>query len=57
MAEWLEDDRTVLLGMALEHFHLPRSRMIAHGFIEEPFPGARRSQADEGLLRYQKYTA
>jgi hypothetical protein len=56
MAKWLEDDRTVLLGMALEHFNLPRSRMIAHGFIEKPFPGARRSQVNGGLPRYQKYT-
>ena len=55
MAEWLEDDRTVLLGMALDHFHLPRSRMIAHGFIEKPHPFARRSQAVGGLPRYQKY--
>jgi hypothetical protein len=40
MAEWLEEDRTVLLGMALDHFHLSRSGMVAHGFIEKPMPGA-----------------
>lgn len=55
MAEWLEGDRTVLLGMALDHFHLPRSMMVAHGFIEKPAPAARRSQANGGLPRYQKY--
>ena len=55
MAEWLEGDRTVLLGMALDHFHLSRSRMVAHGFIEKPMPGARRSQINGGLPRYQKY--
>jgi hypothetical protein len=55
MAEWLEGDRTVLLGMALEQFHLSRSRMVAHGFIEKPAPGARRSQISGGLPRYQKY--
>ena len=55
MAEWLEGDRTVLLGMALDHFHLSRSRMVAHGFIEKPAPGARRSQISGGLPRYQKY--
>jgi hypothetical protein len=55
MAQWLEGDRTVLLGMALDHFHLSRSRMVAHGFIEKPAPGARRSQINGGLPRYQKY--
>lgn len=55
MAEWLEGDRTVLLGMALDHFHLSRSRMVAHGFIEKPAPGAKRSQISGGLPRYQKY--
>ena len=55
MAEWLEGDRTVLLGMALDQFRLSRSRMIAHGFIEKPHPGARRSQISGGLPRYQKY--
>ena len=55
MAKWLEGDRTVLLGMALDHFHLSRSRMIAHGFIEKPAPGAKRSQISGGLPRYQKY--
>jgi hypothetical protein len=55
MAEWLEGDRTVLLGMALDQFHLSRSRMVAHGFIEKPAPGARRSQINGGLPRYQRY--
>jgi hypothetical protein len=55
MAEWLEEDRTVLLGMALDHFHLSRSRMVAHGFIEKPAPGARRAQINGGLPRYQRY--
>jgi len=55
MAEWLEGDRTVLLGMALDQFRLSRSRMVAHGFIEKPEPGARRSQINGGLPRYQKY--
>lgn len=55
MATWLEHDRTVLLGMALEHCSLHRSRVIAHGFLEVPLPGARRSQVQGGLPRYQKY--
>lgn len=55
MAAWLESDRTVLLGMALDYFNLPRSRLVAHGFLEKPAPGARRSQINGGLPRYQKY--
>jgi len=55
MAAWLELDRTVLLGMALDRCHLSRSRVIAHGFLEVPLPGARRSQVEGGLPRYQKY--
>lgn len=55
MAEWLEFDRTVLLGRALDYFRLPRSRVIAHGFLEKGWPGARKGQRDGGLLRYQRY--
>jgi hypothetical protein len=55
MAGWLESDRTVLLGMALDSFRMPRSRLVAHGFVEKPAPGARRSQINGGLPRYQSY--
>jgi len=55
MAAWLEHDRTVLLGMALDQCHLSRSRVIAHGLLEVPLPGARRSQVQGGLPRYQRY--
>ena len=55
MAVWLESDRTVLLGMALDHFHLPRSRLIAHAFLEEPGVAARRARIEGGLLRYERY--
>jgi hypothetical protein len=55
MAEWLQDDRTALLGMALDRFRLSRSRLVAHGFIEKPAPFAKRSQIDGGLPRYQRY--
>jgi len=55
MAEWLEHDRTVLLGRALDYFRLPRSRLAAHGFLEKPHPGARRTQLDGCLARYQGY--
>jgi hypothetical protein len=55
MAAWLDLDRTVLLGEALDQCHLSRSRVIAHGFLEVPLPGARRSQVKGGLPRYQRY--
>lgn len=55
MASWLECDRTILLGKALDHFHVPRSRLIAHAFLEEPAVAARRMRFDGGPLRYAKY--
>jgi hypothetical protein len=55
MAEWLERDRTVLLGKALDYFRLPRSRLAAHGFLEKPGVAARRMQLDGCLPRYQGY--
>jgi hypothetical protein len=55
MAEWLERDRTVLLGLALDYFRLPRSRLVAHGFLEKPGVAARRMQLDGCLPRYQGY--
>ncbi len=55
MARWLDHDRTILLGTALDQFQLPRSRVVAHGFLETRHPGARRSQIKGGLPRYQKY--
>jgi len=55
MAAWLECDRTVLLGSALDHFHLPRSRLIAHALVEEPGVAARRARIEGGPLRYASY--
>lgn len=55
VAEWLRHDRTVMLGQALDYFDLPRSRLAAYGFLEKAAPGARRSQIDGGLPRYQRY--
>lgn len=55
MAMWLESDRMVLLGTALDYFRMPRSRLVAHGFLEKPAPGAKRSQIKGGLPRYQRY--
>lgn len=55
MAAWLGCDRTVLLGRALDHFHLPRSRLIAHAFLQEPGVAARRARIEGGPLRYASY--
>lgn len=55
MAAWLGRDRTVLLGGALDHFHLPRSRLIAHAFLEQPGVAARRARIEGGPLRYASY--
>jgi hypothetical protein len=55
MAAWLEHDRTVLLGKALDHFQFPRSRLRTHAFLEEPDVAARRAQIEGGPPRYQRY--
>jgi hypothetical protein len=55
MAAWLGCDRTILLGRALDHFHLPPSRLTAHAFIEEPAVAVRRARIEGGPWRYAKY--
>jgi hypothetical protein len=55
MAAWLACDRAVLLGGTLDHFHLPRSRLIAHAFLEEPAVAVKRSHIKGGPWRYARY--
>ncbi len=55
MAAWLGCDRTVLLGKALEHFQLPRNRLNAHAFLEEPGVGVKRARIEGGPWRYARY--
>ncbi len=55
MATWLERDRTVLLGRTLDHFGLPRSRLIAHAFLEQPGVAVKRARIDGGSWRYTGY--
>jgi hypothetical protein len=55
MATWLQYDKTVLLGQALAHFQIPRSRLRAHAITEERGAGGRRGQVDGGLPRYDRY--
>ncbi len=55
MAAWLGCDRTVLLGGALDHFQLPRSRLTAHAFLEQPGVAARRARIEGGPWRYAGY--
>jgi hypothetical protein len=55
IAAWLEHDRTVLLGKALDYFQFPRSRLRTHAFLEEPERGARRAQIKGGPPRYERY--
>lgn len=55
MADWLERDRIVLLGMALDHFHLARHLLFTHAFLEEPGVAARGMRIPGGLPRYTKY--
>jgi hypothetical protein len=55
MAAWLACDRTVLLGRALDHYRLPRSRLNAHAFLEEPGVAVKRSRIEGGPWRYAGY--
>jgi hypothetical protein len=55
MAAWLARDRTVLLGRALEHYRLPRHRLNAHAFLEEPGVAVKRSRIQDGPWRYGGY--
>ena len=55
MAAWLQYDKTVLLGQALAHFQIPRSRLLTHAVTEERGAGGRRGQVDGGLPRYDRY--
>ncbi len=55
MAAWLGCDRTVLLGRALDHFHLSRSRLSAHAFLEEPGVAVKRARIEGGPWRYARY--
>jgi hypothetical protein len=56
MASWLERDRTVLLGKALDHFQLHRSRLKAYAFVETSGGvGIKRARIEGGPWRYEKY--
>jgi hypothetical protein len=55
METWLRYDRAILLGGALEHFHLPRSRLIAHAFHQQSGTASKRARIEGGSWRYAKY--
>ncbi|MGH3273522.1 MAG: hypothetical protein ACRDNZ_04255, partial [Streptosporangiaceae bacterium] len=55
MAAWLGYDWTVLLGGELDRFHLPRSRLFAHAFLEQPGVAVKRARIKGGPWRYASY--
>jgi hypothetical protein len=55
IATWLESDRAVLLDQALDHFHLLRSGVKAHAFLETAGVGVRRAQIEGRPWRYAGY--
>jgi len=55
MAGWLRCDRTVLLGRALDHFKLPRSRLNAYAFLEERGVAVKRARIEGAPWRYAGY--
>lgn len=55
MAAWLRFDRTVLLGEALDLYHLRASRLMDHAVLDEPGVAVKRARIDEGSWRYARY--
>ncbi|WP_370021000.1 hypothetical protein [Planotetraspora sp. GP83] len=55
MAAWLDYDRKVLLNLALEHYRLKMSEIIAYAFIETPSRSTDRARLQGGPWRYRKY--
>jgi len=55
MADWLDCDRTVLLGKAIDHYKLDRHQVITHAFLEEPGPRANSARVRNGPMRYSRY--
>jgi hypothetical protein len=55
MATWLACDRKILLDLAMRHYQVPRSRLIAHAFIELPAGSYKRARVRHGPWRYSAY--
>lgn len=55
MATWLDYDRTVLLGQAIDHYKLARHQVNTHAFLEGPGVGARSARVHNGPMRYSRY--
>jgi hypothetical protein len=56
MAAWLDCDRTVLLGKAIDHYKLARHQVITHAFLEAPGPRTKRARVRNGPMRYSRYS-
>jgi hypothetical protein len=56
MASWLDCDRTVLLGKAIDHYKLARHQVITHAFLEAPGTRAKRARVRNGPMRYSRYS-
>ena len=55
MASWLDCDRKVLVGLAMQHYKLARSDVIADAFLEAPATASKRARVRNGPWRYSKY--
>jgi hypothetical protein len=55
MAAWLDCDRTVLLGKAIDHYKLDRHQVITHAFLEGAAPRAKSARVRNGPMRYSRY--
>jgi hypothetical protein len=55
MADWLESDRTILIGHALRQYRLASSSIIAQAFLEARAPGCLQARVKSGPWRYSRY--
>lgn len=55
MAAWLDCDRRILMELAMRHYGLKPSDLIAHAFLETRLPGSKKARVPNGPWRYSSY--
>jgi hypothetical protein len=52
---WLDNDRTVLLAQAMDHYKRARHQVVTYAFLEEPAKRAKHARLRNGPVRYSRY--
>jgi hypothetical protein len=55
MAAWLDCDKKIILGYALQYYGLKRSDVISYAFLETPGTSYKRGRVRNGPWRYTRY--